>query len=124
MILQDENFPPMIMTVVQFAMRVDSHDMKKLLMLYWEIIEKTNPDGRMKEEMVMLVNALRNDLLSPNEYVRARTLRLVGRLMYKEILDGLLQPVMECLEHRHPYVRRNAVMCVYSIFLNFGEDFF
>lgn len=90
MILQDEHFPRMIMVVVQNCMRVDDHEMKKLLMLYWEVIEKVNNDGTVKEEMVMLINALRNDLLSPNEYIRARTLRLVSKLRYREILDGLL----------------------------------
>lgn len=122
MILQDEHFPRMIMTVVQHAMRVDSKEMKKLLMIYWESIEKTNPDGSIKDEMVMLCNALRNDLLSPNEFVRARTLRLVSKMKYREMMDTLLQPVLECLTHRHPYVRRNAVMCVYSIYTAFGED--
>lgn len=122
MILQDEHFPRMIMTVVQHAMRVDSREMKKLLMIYWESIEKTNPDGTIKDEMVMLCNALRNDLLSPNEFIRARTLRLVSKMKYREMMDTLLQPVLECLTHRHPYVRRNAVMCVYSIYSAFGED--
>lgn len=122
MILQDENFPRMIMTVVQHVMRVESHEMKKLSLLYWEIVEKTKPDGSIKDEMVMLCNALRKDLLSPNEFVRARTLRLIARMRYREMLDSLLTPILECLEHRHPYVRRNAVMCVYSIFLSFGEE--
>lgn len=122
MILSDEHFPRMIMTVVQHAMRVDSKEMKKLLIIYWETIEKTNPDGTIKDEMVMLCNALRNDLLSPNEFVRARTLRLVSKMRYREMMDTLLQPALECLTHRHPYVRRNAVMCVYSIYLAFGED--
>lgn len=122
MILQDEHFPRLIMTVVQHAMRVDSKEMKKLLMIYWESIEKTNPDGTIKDEMVMLCNALRNDLLSPNEFIRARTLRLVSKMRYREMMDTLLQPALECLTHRHPYVRRNAVMCVYSIYTSFGED--
>ena len=122
MILQDEHFPRMIMTIVQHAMRVDSKEMKKLLMIYWESIEKTNPDGTLKDEMVMLCNALRNDLLSPNEFIRARTLRLVSKMNYREMMDTLLQPVLDCLTHRHPYVRRNAVMCVYSIYLSFGEE--
>lgn len=122
LILSDEHFPRMIMTVVQHAMRVDSTEMKKLLILYWETIEKTNSDGTIKDEMVMLCNALRNDLLSPNEFIRARTLRLVSKMRYRELMDTLLQPALECLTHRHPYVRRNAVMCIYSIYSTFGED--
>ncbi|CAG9313965.1 unnamed protein product [Blepharisma stoltei] len=122
MILQDDHYPRMIMTIVQHAMRVESKEMKKLLLLYWEAIEKTNPDGTIKDEMVMLCNALRNDLLSPNEFVRAKTLRLVAKMKYREMMDSLLQPVVDNLNHRHPYVRRNAVMCVYSIYMSFGDS--
>ncbi|CAG9315869.1 unnamed protein product [Blepharisma stoltei] len=122
MILQDDHYPRMIMTIVQHAMRAESKDMKKLLLLYWEAIEKTNHDGTIKDEMVMLCNALRNDLLSPNEFVRAKTLRLVAKMKYREMMDSLLQPVVDNLTHRHPYVRRNAVMCVYSIYMAFGDS--
>jgi coatomer subunit beta len=40
--------------------------MKKTLLLYWEIVEKTNPDGSMKSEMILTCNTLLKDLENPN----------------------------------------------------------
>lgn len=37
------------------------------------------------------------------------------------MMGTLLQPALECLIDRHQYVRRNAVMCVYSIYTSSGE---
>lgn len=122
LIQSDETYPRLIMQVVNYCSREEDHELKKLLLIYWEIIEKTHPDGRLKDEIVMLCNSIRNDLLSPNEYVRARTLRLVTKIHHRQMLDALLQPILENLTHRHPYVRRNSVMCLYSIYLSFGDE--
>ena len=59
---------------------IDEHSIKKLLFLYWEVVEKTNVDGTVKGEVTLAVNALRKDLDSPNEYIRGRTLRLVSKI--------------------------------------------
>ena len=68
------------MPVLTNLQRLNDHDIKKILFLYWEVIEKTNIDGTLKEELILACNALRKDLLSPNEYVRGRTLRLVSKI--------------------------------------------
>lgn len=97
------------------------------MFLYWEIIEKTNFDGTIKEELILACNALRKDLLSPNEYIRGRTLRLVSKITIKSILENLMEAVSQNLAHRHQYVRRNAMMCLYNIYQSTGieliEDF-
>lgn len=72
--------------------------------------------------MILVCNSLRSDLLHPNEYLRGRTLRLVSRIMYKGILEPLVSSIMESLNHKHTYVRRNAIIAIYQIFLNFGDD--
>jgi coatomer subunit beta len=38
------------------------------------------------------------------------------------MLDPLMHAIMANLDHTHPYVKRNAVMCVYSIFMAYGEE--
>lgn len=95
--------------------------------MYWEIIEKTNYDGTLKEELILACNALRKDLLSTNEFIRGRTLRLVSKISLKSILENLMESVSQNLTHRHFYVRRNAIMCIYNVYLNTGmelvEDF-
>ena len=84
--------------------------------MYWEVIEKTNLDGTVKGELILACNAIRKDLLSPNEYVRGRTLRLVSKITIKSILENLMEAVSQNLNHHHFYVRRNAIMCLYNIF--------
>ena len=86
------------------------------------MVEKTNLDGSVKDEMILACNALRKDLLSPNEYIRGRTLRLISKINLKQILENLVSAIIENLAHRHYYVRRNAVMCLYSIYQNTGMD--
>lgn len=91
-------------------------------MLYWEVVPKTSPDGKLLPEMILVCNALRNDLISPNEYVRGCMLRFLCKLKEHDILEPLIPSVKACLEHRHSYVRRNAALAAYSIHKNFGEQ--
>lgn len=61
-------------------------------------------------------NGIRNDLKHPNEYIRGNTLRFLCKLREAELIEPLLSSARECLEHRHAYVRKNAVFAVASIF--------
>ena len=75
---------------------------------------------------------MRKDLLSPNEYIRGRTLRLVSKIHIKgtrwfellllAVLETLMQAIIENLTHRHFYVRRNAIMCLYAIYSHLGAE--
>lgn len=56
------------------------------------------------------------DLQHPNEYIRGNTLRFVTKLRDAELIEPLLAPVRSCLEHRHSYVRKNAVFAIASIY--------
>lgn len=74
------------------------------------------------DEMILVCNSLRNDLLHPNEFIRGRTMRLLSRTMYRGILEPLAPTVVENLSHKNAYVRRNAVSCLYVMFLNFQSE--
>ena len=91
-------------------------------MIYWEIVPKYSADSKLLPEMILVCNALRNDLISPNEYIRGCMLRFLCKLKEVEILEPLIPSVKVALEHRHSYVRRNAALAVYSIHKNFGEQ--
>ena len=106
----------------RFCITQDDHQIKKLLMIYWEIVPKYAADGKLLPEMILVCNALRNDLISPNEYIRGCMLRFLCKLKEIEILEPLIPSVKVALEHRHSYVRRNAALAVYSIHKNFGEQ--
>ncbi len=68
------------------------------------------------------MNALRKDLESSNEFIRGRTLRLVSKIHVQPIVEDLVDCVITNLNHRNSYVRRNAIMCLYAIFTNFGLE--
>lgn len=51
----------------------------------------------------------------PNEYIRGNTLRFLTKLRESELIEPLLSSARSCLEHRHAYVRKNAVFAVSSI---------
>jgi coatomer subunit beta len=79
-------------------------------------------------------NAIRNDLVRcrcpsvvallirvlqqhPNEYIRGATLRFLQKISRdQELLEPLIPTCRSCLEHRHSYVRKNAVFAVYTIY--------
>ncbi|KAH8740835.1 hypothetical protein FG386_003074 [Cryptosporidium ryanae] len=117
-----ESYSRLLMTVIRYVVQSNNHKVKKYLQLYWEIVEKCNSDGTLKEEMILVCNALRNDLQHPNEYIRGSTLRLLCNLRFIKLIQPLIESIIENLKHRHFYVRRNAVMCIYSIIKTFGVE--
>lgn len=122
LVVHDESFPRLMMAVLQHLVPSEDHEIKKLVLLYWEAVEKTKSDGNVRDELILACNNLRKDLLHPNEYIRGKTLRLVAKLAYRPILEPLLQPVLENLGHRFYYVRKNAIACLMSIYLSFGVE--
>ena len=121
--VNDDNYPQDLMiNVIHHLTIVDDINIKKLLFLFWEVIDKHKPDGSMKDEIILLCNGIRKDLDSPNEYIRGRTLRLLTKLPYKEILENVKAAVFENIKHTHAYVRSNAIMCILSFIDNFGVD--
>ena len=65
---------------------------------------------------ILIFQNLRNNLQHPNEYIRGVTLRFLCRIHEEEILEPLVPSITENLEHRHSFVRRNAVMCLNELY--------
>lgn len=121
MILNGEKMPGLLMTVIRFLLPMQDHTVKKLLLIFWEIVPKTHPDGKLLQEMILVCDAYRKDLQHPNEFIRGSTLRFLCKLKEPELLEPLMPAIRACLEHRHSYVRRNAVMAIFTIFKNFDQ---
>lgn len=75
MILNGERLPGLLMTIIRFVLPLQDHTIKKLLLIFWEIVPKTSPDGKLLQEMILVCDAYRKDLQHPNEFVRGSTLR-------------------------------------------------
>jgi coatomer subunit beta len=91
--LGGEAMPRILMQVIRFCINSNDKQLKKLCMLYWEVVPKyQEPTSeeilaaasggpkvrpKMLPEMLLVCNALMNDLNHPNEYVRGSMLRFL-----------------------------------------------
>lgn len=116
LLLNGETLPQLFITIVRYVLPSEDHTVQKLLLLYLEIIDKTDGKGRVLPEMILICQNLRNNLQHPNEYIRGVTLRFLCRLNEVEIIEPLIPSIISNLEHRHPYVRRNAILAVMAIY--------
>lgn len=135
--LGGEAMPRILMQVIRFCINSNDKQLKKLCMLYWEVVPKYQEptsdqmlaeatggpavQRKMLPEMLLVCNALMNDLNHPNEYVRGSMLRFLCKVKDEEILGPLIPSVKSCLEHRHPYVRKNAALAVFHAHKLHGE---
>ncbi|KAG7665806.1 SEC26 [[Candida] subhashii] len=115
-ILNGDPMPDLLMHIIRFIMPSRNKELKKLLYFYWEVCPKMDETGKMRHEMILVCNAIQRDLQHPNEYIRGNTLRYLTKLKEPELLETLVPNVRQCLEHRHAYVRKNAVFALYSIY--------
>jgi len=119
MILNGEKIQGILMNIIRFVLPSQDHMIKKMLLIFWEIVPKTYPDGKLMQEMILVCDAYRKDLQHPNEFIRGSTLRFLCKLKEPELLEPLMPTIRSCLEHRHSYVRRNAVLAIFTIYKNF-----
>ncbi|SCU85250.1 LADA_0D06480g1_1 [Lachancea dasiensis] len=116
MMLDGNPLPDMLMHVIRFVMPSKNKQLKKLLYFYWEIVPKLDAEGKLKQEMILVCNAIQHDLQHPNEYIRGNTLRFLTKLREADLLEQMVPAVRQCLEYRHAYIRKYAILAVYSIY--------
>eukprot|EP00877_Chromochloris_zofingiensis_P001624 jgi/Chrzof1/11462/Cz05g37150.t1 len=100
MLLNGEQMPQLFITIVRYVLPSEDHTVQKLLLLY----------------LILICQNLRNNLQHPNEFIRGVTLRFLCRIHEEEILEPLVPSILANLEHRHSYVRRNAVLAINSLY--------
>lgn len=117
--LSGEQLPGMLMMVIRYILPHEDTHLRKLGLYYLEIVDKHDANGKMLPEMILVCNMVRNELVHPNEYTRGCALRFVCKIHDAEILEPLVPAIRQNLEHRHSFVRRNAVLAVHTIFIKF-----
>jgi len=120
-LLNGEDLSKALMIVIRFCVTTKDHQLKKLLELYWESVNKYDAAGKLLPEMILVCNALLNDLNHPNEFICGCTLRFLCKIHEAELLDPLIPAIKKNLEHRHYYVRANAVLSLHSVYKNFPD---
>lgn len=108
----------LLIHIIKFLAPNPSKKLKKLLCYYWEVIPKRDEDGKLREEIMLICERLRKDLLHSNEYVRGSTLRVLSKIMEVDIIEYLVTTIIETLQDRFAYVRKNAIFTVYAIMKN------
>lgn len=114
--LEGNPLPELLMHIIRFVMPSKNKKLKKLLYFYWEIVPKLDNEGKLRHEMILVCNAIQHDLQHPNEYIRGNTLRFLTKLKEAELLEQMVPSVLACLEYRHAYVRKYAILAVFSIY--------
>ena len=52
--LNGEPMPQLLMFIIRFVVPSKNKTLKKLLLIYWEIAQKKNPDGKLKQEFILV----------------------------------------------------------------------
>lgn len=90
-----------VQCIIQYVMPQDDKMLKKLLLIYWEIVPKHGTDGKLLHEMILVCDAYRKDLQHPNEFVRGCTLRFLCKLSEPELLEPLMPSIQATLSDKH-----------------------
>lgn len=68
LILNGERLPGILMTVIRFVMPLEDHTIKKLLLVFWEIVPKTTSDGKLLQQMILVCDAYRKVSAGPSHH--------------------------------------------------------
>jgi hypothetical protein len=113
-ILVGENMSKLIMTVIKYCLHSENHFIKKLLLMYWEVVDKKNKDGALLPEMILVCNAMKNNLSHANEFIRGSTLRHVASyfFFYLAVCACLLVSISKLIHG--VILRRKHMLLVHS----------
>ena len=54
MMMAGDPLPQLMMHVIRFVLPSKNKALKKLLLVYWELCPKHTPDGKLKQEMILV----------------------------------------------------------------------
>ena len=88
----------LLMTVIRFVSGCKDHNVGKLVHLYWEgLLTNTDDSGEGRSEILLISQIVRNELQSPNEYVRGACLRNLSKICTTQILASVQECIIENL---------------------------
>lgn len=98
-ILSGEKIPGLLMIIIRFVLPLQDHMIKKLLLIFWEIVPKTTPDGKLLQEMILVCDAyrkVRNVIFIFYLYIQIFFCNLICHIMcYLRIMYNFL-----CINYR------------------------
>ncbi len=100
-LLHGGSAPQLLVPVIRFVMPHKSHKLKKLVLLYLEVVDKRDERTVADGTMLLVCNALLRDLQYPNEYVRGSAMRFLCTLKEPDLLIPLVESVVQNLSHKY-----------------------
>ena len=58
-IINGDKMPGLLMVIIRFVLPSNNHMIKKLLLIFWEIVPKLGQDGKLLQEMILVCDAYR-----------------------------------------------------------------
>jgi len=53
-LMAGENMSRLLMPVIKYCLHTENHTIKRILLIFWEVVEKKRPDGHLLHEMILV----------------------------------------------------------------------
>ena len=78
------------MPVIQYMGTTTDHRSTKLLFMFLENLETRNAQGKLRDEFILIIDAIRKRLLSDNEYIRVAAMRFLQKVNDPDVIVQLI----------------------------------
>ncbi|KAI5152153.1 coatomer subunit beta [Enteropsectra breve] len=113
--LSGEDTTQSLHIVIRSILNKSDNNLKRLLYYYLETIAD-------EKAIIIFVNQINKDLLSPNEYVRGIALKFVSRINNYDFASNFLRSIKDNITNKVAYVRACAFTALSTAALKFGID--
>jgi coatomer subunit beta len=113
--LDGEDVSPLVMPIIRNVTPSSDKTLKKLLYLFWPLVNMHTPNGDFRPEHLLVCNSILQDLRHVNPFVVAFSLRCLATLPVEGILMHVVDAVLESVDHRDDAVREAAIVTLHSI---------
>lgn len=110
----------LVLPVIKHASTSTDHRLKKLLHIFWPLVECYH-GGQLKSHIILMSNSILHDLKSPNEMILCSALRCILHLQVIEVISNIITGVPPLLSHPDHRVRCAAVAAIHSVRARYGD---
>lgn len=107
-----EDVDAFIIPIIKNVSASQYKPMKRLLHMFWPMVDCYYPNGTLKPHMILVCNSILQDLQYPNEYIVCSALRCVMNFQAKEVVQHLVLAVPPLLTNANEEVRATAAICI------------
>lgn len=115
-----QNIDHLVLPVIKHASTSTDHRLKKLLHIFWPLVECYH-GGQLKSHIILMSNSILHDLNSPNEMILCSALRCILHLQVIEVISNLITGIPPLLSHPDCRVRCAAVSAIHSVRARYGD---